>query len=140
MKKIVLYSLALMTLFLSGCATTGLYNTANLTNVELSEPNYTIVARSVSGTAESDYILGFSAAFGGEMQSFAVFRLGGPDFLYQAALENLWENYENQTNSEVVGRGLALVNVRYDSEATNILGFYTKAKVAITADVVEFED
>lgn len=140
MKKTTLIFLMPLAVLLSSCATSGLFTSANVTNVELSEPNYRISARSVSGVAEADYILGFSGAFRGEMQTFAIFKLEGPDFLYQAALENLWENYESQTNSQVNGRSLALVNVRYDSEAVNALGFYTKAQVIVTADIVEFSE
>lgn len=140
MKKISLLLFLPLAVLLSSCATSGLFTSATVTTVELSEPNYSVAARSVSGVAESDYILGFSGAFRGEMQTFAIFKLEGPDFLYQAALENLWDNFESQTNSQVEGRSLALVNVRYDSEAMNVLGFYTKAQVIVTADVVEFAE
>jgi hypothetical protein len=138
MKKTKLLLLFVIPMLMSSCATSGLFTSAHITNVELSEPNYTIVARSVSGVAESSYLLGFSAAVRGEMQSFAVYQLNGPDYLYQAALENLWDSYERQNNAQVNGRSLALVNVRYDSEAVNILGFYTKAQVSLSADIVEF--
>jgi len=140
MKKAKLLLLLILPVLLSSCATSGLFTSAHVTNVELSEPNYTIVARSVSGVAESSYLLGFSGAFRGEMQSLAVYQLDGPKYLYQAALENLWDNYERENNAQVNGRSLALVNLRYDSEAVNVLGFYTKAKVSLSADIVEFSE
>jgi hypothetical protein len=137
MRRFILFSLLLFTL--SSCLNGGYFASANVTNVELSEANYQIVARSITGTAVSSYLFGFSGAFRGEMQSFGIFKLDGPDFLYQTAMDNLWTNFESR-NSDVVGRRLALVNVRYDSNAVNVLGLYSEARVAITADVIEFTE
>ena len=53
------------------------------------------------------------------------------------ALENLWKEYEEKHGS-VIGKKLALVNVRYDSDALNLI-LYTKAKISIRADIVEFK-
>lgn len=55
------------------------------------------------------------------------------------ALENLWSNYEAE-NGAVVGKKLALVNIRYDSDASNYLLPYSKMRVSVRADVVEFID
>ena len=53
------------------------------------------------------------------------------------ALENLWTNFEAE-HGPVVGRNLALVNVRYDSDAANYLLLYSKLWVSVRADVIEF--
>lgn len=124
----------------SSCSTSGLFTSAHFTNVELSENNYKIVAKNVKGEAEAEYILGFSAAFRGEMQTLAMIRVGGEGMLYDQAMENLWSNYEAKTSESVEGRKLALVNVRYDSDALNLLFLYTKPKISIRADIIEFEN
>ncbi|MFW5759759.1 MAG: DUF6567 family protein [Cyclobacteriaceae bacterium] len=135
--KRTLFFIVLLTF--SGCSSSGIFSSANLTNVELSEANYTIVARGITGTAQAPYLLGLSGSFRSEMKAMALIKLGGPDFLYTEAMNDFWNKFEQETNSSVVGRNLALVNVRYDSEAINLF-LYTKPKVAITADVIEFTD
>ncbi len=122
----------------TGCTTSGLFSSTHLTNIELSENNYRIVARNVGGEASAGYILGISGAFRGEMQTFALIRINGEGMLYQEALNNLWINFETKYGQSVEGKQLALVNVRYDSDALNVLGVYTKPEVAIRADVIEF--
>jgi hypothetical protein len=135
------FSLGLLTALVvgaTGCATSGLFPSTHLTNVELSENNYRIVAKNVGGQASAGYILGLSGAFRGEMQTFGLIRISGEGMLYQEALDNLWRSFEQQYGQAVEGSRLALVNVRYDTEALNVLGFYTKPMVAVRADVVEF--
>jgi len=127
----------LTALWLSGCAASGVFSSANLTNVELSERNYEIVAANVTGEAEAGYILGFSGAGRGEMHTLALFRVEGEGMLYREAVDDLWAHFEAE-HGAVEGRSLALVNVRYDSDALNVLGLYTKPRVSIRADVVEF--
>ncbi len=122
---------------LTGCASTGVFNTANLTNVELSGKNYRVVATNVHGEASAEYLFGFSVAQRGEMQTLALIPLGGDRLLYQSALENLWQNFA-EAHGDVEGRSLALVNVRFDSDAQNVLFFYTKPTISVRADVVEF--
>ncbi len=121
----------------TGCASTGVFNAANLTNVELSEDNYRVVATNVHGEASAEYLFGFSVAQRGEMQTLALIPLGGDRLLYQSALENLWANFA-EAHGDVEGRSLALVNVRFDSDAQNVLFFYTKPTISVRADVVEF--
>jgi hypothetical protein len=53
-------------------------------------------------------------------------------------MEDLWSSFEAQ-HGPAEGRRLALVNVRYDSDATNLL-LYSDLTLAIRADVVEFTD
>lgn len=120
----------------SGCANTGAFQADHRTNVELSSPNYQIVATNVSGSSKSGYVIGLSASMGGQAASFALFRVTGSGNLYQEALENLWRAYE-KTNGSVEGKKLALVNVRYDSDLLNFL-FYTQIVVTVRADIVEF--
>ena len=123
---------------LSSCSTSGLFTSAHFTNVQLSESNYRLVAKNVKGEAEAEYILGFSGAFRGELQTLAMIRVSGNGMLYEEAMENLWKNYESLTSQSVEGKKLALVNVRYDSDALNVLFLYTKPKISIRADVIEF--
>ena len=139
MKNPVIHVLALIVVvaMLAGCATSGVYRTGSFTNVELSENNFQIVATNVYGEAEAAYLFGASGGIGSEMRTIALIRLEGDGLLYKAALENLWSNFEQQYGS-IEGRPLALVNVRYDSDALNVLGIFTKPKISIRADVVEF--
>jgi hypothetical protein len=58
--------------------------------------------------------------------------------LYKEALDNLWKNYE-AVHGGVEGKKLALINIHYDSEALNLI-VYTRPKVMIRADVVEFTE
>ena len=135
--RISIITLAIAATLLAGCASSGVFNTAHLTNVELSEANYRVVATGVSGEASASYLIGISGARWTNMHTLALVRVGGEPLLYQAAFENLWENFAAEHGS-VEGRRLALVNVRYDSDALNLLVF-TQPKVSIRADVVEFE-
>lgn len=129
--------LLLLALSLTGCVSVGSFSSANVTNVELAEANYEVVATNVQGRASAGYILGFSGGFGlSQMQTLALVRVDGPGALYGAALQNLWDNFRAQYG-EVEGRNLALVNVRFDSDAVNAI-VYTRPQITIRADVVEF--
>ena len=141
MKRLALhgFALSLMVTTLTSCASTGRFNSVNLTNVELSGRNFHIIATNVSGEASAGYLLGFSMAGGSEMQTLALLRIKGDGLLYKEALEELWLNFE-QEHGSAKGRALALVNVRYDSDALNVLGLYTKPQISIRADVIEFEE
>ncbi len=124
-------------LALAGCATSGLLNSANVTNVELSEGNYSIVATNVAGHSEASYALGFSWSYRAEPRTLALFRVDGDEMLVSAAMEDLWAKFE-AVHGPAAGRKLALVNVRFDSDAANYLGLYSQQSVTIRADVVEF--
>ena len=138
MKHVIrLFGFAFVLTMLIGCVSTGKFNSTNLTNVELSQDNFRVIATNVYGEASSHYLLGLSFAQGGETQTVALISLGGDRLLYKVALENLWRNFE-QTHGNVEGRSLALVNVRFDSEALNVLIFYTRPKISVRADVIEF--
>ena len=130
---------ALSGFMLTGCATSGLLNSANVTNVELSQDNYRIVATNVAGHSEAAYVLGFSWSLRAEPRTLALFRVDGDEMLVNAAMEDLWANFEAD-HGPAAGRRLALVNVRFDSDSANYLLFYSEQKVTIRADVVEFEE
>jgi hypothetical protein len=127
------------TVTLTGCINSGAFYASNLTNVELGEDNYRIVATNVHGQAEAGYILGISGSQGGYATTFAMLRVEGDGLLYKAAVENLWAHFE-ENYDPVENRRLALVNVQFDADASNYLGLYTKSVVSVRADVVEFGD
>ena len=129
--------IGLVAVVFSGCATSGILNSANVTNVELSEGNYEIVATNVAGHSSAAYVLGFSWSYRAEPRTLALFRVDGDDMLVSAAMEDLWMNFETD-HGRAAGRRLALVNVRFDSDAANYLGLYSEQNVTIRADVVEF--
>ena len=67
-----LFGLSVVLTTLVGCASTGRFSSTNLTNVELSERNFQVIATNVYGEASADYLLGFSFAQGGETQTIAL--------------------------------------------------------------------
>jgi hypothetical protein len=132
---LIVAALALTT---TGCVTTGSFPAANVTNVELSESNYEIVATDVAGEASAGYLLGVSAGAGFQMGTLALARVQGEGALYRQALQNLWANFRAE-HGDVEGRDLALVNVRFDGDALNLI-LYTRPTVSVRADVVEFTE
>jgi hypothetical protein len=68
----------------------------------------------------------------------ALFRIEGQPLLDQQAVQNLWRNFE-ANHGAAAGRSLALVNVRFDADATNVL-VYTRPRISVRADVIEFTD
>ena len=132
----------LVVLFAGGCASSGAFRSTNVTNVELAEANYEIVATNVRGEASAEYLFGVSTPWlvgsrGPHMQTAALLRLDGSGLLYEEAIADLWQTYREQYG-EVEGQALALVNVRYDAEALNLLVF-TRPTVSVRADVVRFQ-
>lgn len=129
--------LMLAAFILSGCSNTGAFLSANQTIVNLNEGNYSIAVTNVTGESESAYIFGLSYSTGLAASTFAIARVEGTGMLYSEALENLWANFE-ATNGTVRDQKLALVNVRYDTDILNLF-VYTKVRVTVRADVVEFD-
>jgi len=123
---------------LTGCANVGAFNAGILTQVELSEPNYKVVATGVSGESKASYLIGVSFSNGAQSGSLSLFRLDGTGALYKEALENLWAAFEAEHGSPE-GRRLALANVRYDASTRNFL-VYNDVALSIRADIVEFTD
>jgi hypothetical protein len=120
----------------SGCAQTGMFASGNLTQVQLGQPNYKVVATDVAGSATAGYLLGVSAPMGVTNHTLALARIQGTGQLYREALADLWARFA-AANGPIAGRRLALVNVRYDSDNTNLI-VYTKPRLTIRADIVEF--
>tara|TARA_R110000868_G_scaffold37111_14_gene131656 strand:- start:69102 stop:69515 length:414 start_codon:yes stop_codon:yes gene_type:complete len=132
------FLLILISVFiLTGCSNSGAFIATNSTTVELSEANYIISAKSVTGFAESSYLIGVSTSWGIATNANGLFKLKGTETLYKDAREDFWNKYEADHGS-IEGRKLALVNVQFDSQTKNFV-VYTYAKVTMTADVVEFE-
>lgn len=136
-KKWAVLLAAVLLLTLTGCINSGAFYAANMTNVELSEDNFQVIATNVHGQSEAGYILGLSGSQGGYATTFALFRVEGDGLLYKAAVEDLWAQFEEQ-NGPVMNRRLALVNVQFDADASNYLGLYSKSVVSVRADIVEF--
>lgn len=121
----------------TGCTSSGMFLSANVTDVGLSEANYDIVATNVTGTSRAGYIFGLSAGPGAQVTTLAIARVSGTGMIYQEALENLWENYEKDHGPRE-DKKIALVNVHYDADILNLL-LYTEVKLYIRADIVEFK-
>lgn len=137
MKKRMFSSILVTLLVLvSGCAASGSFQTSHVTSIELSEPNFNIVARDISGTSMQGYVLGISISQGSDVGLFGFVKVAGVEKLYDTAIRDLWNNYEKKYG-ERDGKRLALVNIRQDNEILNTL-LYTEAKYFITADVIEF--
>jgi hypothetical protein len=107
----------------TGCGQTGMFAAHNTTTVELSKPNYKVVATGVSGEAKAAYVLGVVISTGQ---------------IYKEAMDNLWAQFE-QDHGPVVGRRLALANIRYDADTRNLL-VYSDVTLSIRADIIEFTD
>ena len=138
MRRVAIAVLVLAAAALSGCAQSGMFVAGNLTTVELSEPNYKLVATDVSGTSKAGYLIGVSFSNGPKSGSLSLFRVSGTGQLYKEAMEGLWEEFESE-HGAVAGRRLALVNIRYDADSRNFL-VYSDISLSIRADVVEFVD
>ena len=122
---------------LFGCGSAGIFNEGNMTDVRLSQDNYNIVARDVSGESSAAYVLGFTQTTGMATSVNALFKVSGTSKLYADAINGLWKNFE-KTNGSIIGKKYALVNVRYDGNVLNLIGLYTSVKITVRADVVEF--
>lgn len=130
------FILLLVVIMATGCTNSGAFLATNQTNVDLREANYTLTTTDIYGEAEAEYILGVSYSSGLFANTIAIARINGSDKLYSDALKNLWQNYESN-HGQIDDKKLALVNVRYDSDIINLI-VYTKVKVSVRADVVEF--
>ena len=138
-QKLMLLLLSFMCLIsLNSCYTGGSFISQNVTNVELSDANFKIIEKNLEGFASADYLIGMSYSTGFIANTVAVVRISGPAKLYDAAIQNLWEKFEAKHGNREE-RKLALINVHYDSDILNLI-VYTKTKLFITADVIEFEE
>jgi hypothetical protein len=101
MERLSLVALVAIALSVSGCVSTGSFNTVNETQVQLARDNYRIVATNVSGEADAGYLFGFSASGRERPTTVALFRVDGEPMLMKQALENLWANFEDQHGTVV---------------------------------------
>ena len=126
---------ALLTI-LYGCTAGGSFLAHNITNIDLSNPNFKIVARNLEGSSKAQYLIGFSYSTGFLANTLALVRIGGSVKLYDDAIQNLWKTYKEK-HGDTDGKKLVLVNIRYDTDILNLL-LYTQTELYINADVVEF--
>ncbi len=139
MKRTYFFAGVLFLLIVSftGCTSAGMFASANVTDVRLSEDNFDIVATNITGSSKAAYLLGVSFGPGAQVSTLAIARVSGTGMLYKEALKNLWENYEIDHGPREDKR-VALVNVHYDTDILNLL-LYTEVKLFVHADVVEFK-
>ena len=137
MRKATIAVLILGVVALSGCAQTGTFTAENLTTVELSEPNYEVVATGVSGAAKAGYLIGASFSDGAKSGSISLFRVSGTGHLYKKAM-GLWADFESKHARWLVDTW-ALINIPYDADTRDFL-VYNDIAVSLRADVVEFTD
>ena len=118
------FAVSVASVLTAGCAANiGVFEAHNQTQVELSGPNYEVIATNLRGKAEAYYFLG-------------LFRTSGTGLVYQEAVAELWDNLEKE-GFQIAGRPLALANVQYDEDYRfEILGY--RKKVVVRADLVEF--
>ncbi|MGM0506069.1 MAG: DUF6567 family protein [Bacteroidota bacterium] len=131
------FSLLLVSVLLTGCSNTGAFLSANQTLVNLNEGNYSLSERSVTGESEAAYVLGLSYSTGLMASTIAIARVDGSEALYADAITDLWDNYEAE-HGAIEGEKLALTNIRYDTDILNLI-LYTKVRLTIRADVIEFD-
>ena len=97
LKTIAVLLTVVLSLAFTGCAQSGMFASSSLTQVELSAPNYEIVATGVSGEAKASYLIGVTISTGPVTNSLSVKRLSGTGKLYQEALDNLWSSLPPST-------------------------------------------
>jgi len=137
-KTIFFIVISTFVVYFTSCTTGGSFLAHNVTNVELSEPNFDIVAKNLEGYSKASYLLGLTYSSGNIANTFALVRIGGTAKLYDDAIQNVWEKYKEKYG-DTEGKKLALVNIRIDNDMLNLF-VYTQTELYITADVVEFED
>jgi hypothetical protein len=134
--SILLFLLFLLLVLFSACTTGGSFISQNATAVELSEPNFNIVAKNVEGSSKAAYIIGVTYSAGSIANTLAFARVSGSKKLYDDAVKDLWKNFEAEYG-DPEGKKLALVNIRIDNDMLNLL-LYAETELFITADVIEF--
>lgn len=137
-KSLILFLVPILIVYLSGCTTGGSFLAHNVTNVELSDANFNIVAKNIVGHSKASYILGITYSAGSVSNTLAIARIGGTSQLYNAAIQNLWKKFEAEYG-DTEGKNLVLANIRIDNDMLNFL-VYTQSELFVTADVIEFEE
>jgi hypothetical protein len=135
--SLVILLLLILVIF-SSCTTGGSFLAHNVTNVELSDSNFKIVAKNLEGHSKASYLIGVSFSIGNIANTFALVRIGGTAKLYDDAIQNLWKNYKEK-HGDTEDKKLVLANIRIDNDILNFF-VYTQTELYITADVIEFEE
>ncbi len=137
-KTVQLLGILILLIYLTGCSTGGSFLANNVTNVQLSEPNFEIVAKNIEGYSKASYLIGLTYSSGSIANTIALARVGGTAKLYDDAIQNLWNNYKLKYG-DIEGKKLVLANIRIDNDMLNLL-VYTHTELFITADVIEFTE
>ncbi|MCR5822594.1 MAG: hypothetical protein K6F85_06755 [Bacteroidales bacterium] len=118
MKKIILASICVFSLALSGCAgfSSVNHNAVNQTEVVLQSNNYKVV-KHVEGSTTSSYIFGIGGNTKQTMKDNAV--------------SEMFKNADLQNNQ-------AVININYTTASRTILGVYLETKVTAYGTVIEF--
>lgn len=125
-------------IFLFACTAGGSFISHNITNVELSDSEFNIIAKNVEGYSSASYLIGLTYSAGTVSNTLALVRIGGTAKLYNDAIQNLWNNfYAEHENAE--GKKYVLANIRIDNDMLNLV-LYTQTDLYITADIIEFEE
>ena len=130
--------LSIIVAFFLGCTTGGSLLTHNVTNVELSDSEFNIVAKNVEGHSSASYLIGLTYSAGSVSNTLALVRIGGTAKLYNDAIKNLWDNFYAEYGGEE-DKNYVLANIRIDNDMLNLI-LYTKTDLYITADIIEFEE
>ena len=86
MKKVISsVFVVILLLALTGCGTMGNFRANHVTNVELSDANFNIVARNVQGSAMQGFLFGVSAPQGSDVSTFALARVSGVERPFDTA-------------------------------------------------------
>jgi hypothetical protein len=138
MKRVILPILIIILLiYLSSCTTGGSFLAHNVTNVELSDANFNVVAKDLEGYSKASYLIGFTFSSGSFTNTLALARIGGTAKLYDDAIQNIWKSYKAKYG-DTEGKKLVLANIRIDNDMLNLF-VYTQTEMYVTADVIEFE-
>ncbi len=88
---LVLSLIAAGALLSGGCSSTGLTASSHLTNVQLTDGNYRVVATNISGEGSAEAVLGFCVGFGASQ--VALIPLTTTRMLYGNAMQDLWASF-----------------------------------------------
>lgn len=120
MKRILFIAGILSVLMLSSCGVHFPLShnlNLNVTNVDLGDNNFTVI-KTVSGEAETRYVLGF-----GGLKKRSLLELAKKEMIAEAEMD---------------GKSRALINVTVEEYVKSFV-FVTRRKVVVTGQVVEFK-
>jgi hypothetical protein len=114
----LLFTIAISTLLLAGCASQGAYQASNATHVNLTGNNYKIIQTGVTGKSYGFNLLGFIPIVSPELGE---------------AKANIYKSL----NQPLAGRSIALANNTEDRSSLYLI-LFSVPRVTVTADIVEF--